>query len=232
MIPKIIHYCWFGKNDKPLLAKKCIESWNKFCPDYEIIEWNEDNFDIYLNEYTKWCYENKKYAFLSDYIRLLVIEQYGGIYLDTDVEILKSLAPLLEYDLYLGFENNEYINTGLGFGAIPNHTFVKDMIREYDELLDGKHGTIGCPELNTAALKKNGLILNGQTQNLKNAIVFSKEYFNPYDSSTGIKTVTQNTYSIHWYAGSWMSNKSKLKKLISKPLHRYFGKTIDKIKGR
>lgn len=96
MIPKKIHYCWFGRGDKPKLAKRCIASWKKYCPDYEIIEWNEDNFDINTNEYTKWCYENKNYAFLSDYVRLLVVYRHGGIYFDTDVELIRNPDFLLE----------------------------------------------------------------------------------------------------------------------------------------
>ena len=103
MIPKIIHYCWFGKEKKTKLAVKCIESWKKYCPDYEIIEWNEDNFDVNINPYTKKCYNEKKYAFLTDYIRLWVIEKYGGVYFDTDVELLKPIDNLLLNQAYIGF---------------------------------------------------------------------------------------------------------------------------------
>ena len=131
MIPKKIHYCWFGRGEKPALAKKCIASWKKYCPDYEIIEWNEDNFDINYNAYTKYCYENKKWAFLSDYVRLLVVYEHGGIYYDTDVEALKSFDDLLTYKAYFGFENEEHINTGIGFGAEKEHTVLKSMLEMY-----------------------------------------------------------------------------------------------------
>lgn len=121
MIPKKIHYCWFGMGEKPELAKKCIQSWKKYCPDYEIIEWNEDNFDIDQYPYLRWCYDNKKWAFLSDFARLLVVYQNGGIYFDTDVELIKTPDELLGCNAFFGFENDKNIATGLGFRAsAPN----------------------------------------------------------------------------------------------------------------
>lgn len=224
MIPKKIHYCWFGRGDKPKLAEKCIASWKKYCPDYEIIEWNEDNFDVNLNPYTRMCYEQKKYAFLSDYLRLLVINKHGGIYFDTDVEVVKSLDELLKYEAFFGFETSEYVNTGEGFGAAAGNVIVKQMLKEYEPLLDGKHGVVGCPHLNTDALLKFGLKQNGETQHLENGIVFSKEYFNPYDDPTGVLSKTDNTYSIHWYGKSWMDRKTRLRSRLTKPLHRILGK--------
>lgn len=226
MIPKKIHYCWFGRGEKPKLAKKCIESWKKYCPDYEIVEWNEDNFDINQNEYTKYCYENKKFAFLSDYARLMVVYKEGGIYFDTDVEVIKSFDALLNNKAFVGFETDEYVNTGVGFGAEKNHPVIEQMLREYDKLSDGKSGTIGCPILNTEALKKSGLKLNGQTQSLKDVTVYSAEYFNPYDAPTGRLSKSENTYSIHWYAASWLSKRKRLRCLVMKPVHRLFGKNI------
>lgn len=118
MIPKTIHYCWFGRNPKPKLAEKCIASWRKYCPDYEIIEWNEDNFDVNMNGYTRMCYEQKKYAFLSDYARLLVVAEHGGVYFDTDVELVKPIDPLMELPAFYSFETTEYVATGLGFGSV------------------------------------------------------------------------------------------------------------------
>lgn len=224
MIPKKIHYCWFGKGNKPKLAQKCIASWKKYCPDYEIIEWNEDNFDVNLNPYTKMCYEQKKYAFLTDYLRLLIIKQYGGIYFDTDVEVVRSFNELLEYEAFFGFETDQYVNTGEGFGAVAGNPIVKQMIKEYESLLDGRHGMIGCPHLNTDALLKFGLKQNGQTQLIGDAIVFASDYFNPYDDPKGVLRKTVNTYSIHWYGKSWMDKKIKLRSRLTKPLHRLLGK--------
>lgn len=113
MIPKKIHYCWFGENEKPDFAKKCIQSWRRYCPDYEIIEWNETNFDLDINGYVKMCYDEKKFAFLSDYVRLVVIAQYGGVYFDTDVELIRSIDDLLINDAFYGFEVNSILIQGL-----------------------------------------------------------------------------------------------------------------------
>lgn len=224
MIPKKIHYCWFGYGEKPRLARKCIASWKKNCPDYQIIEWNEDNFDIDMNEYTRMCIEQKKYAFLSDYVRLVIIEKEGGIYFDTDVEVLRSFDIFLNYHAFFGFEDDQHINTGLGFGAEAGNGIVKAMLSEYDRLLDGSNGFIGCPILNTDALVKYGLILNGKRQQVKGAQIFPAEYFNPYDDPTGKLNRTRKTYSIHWYAKSWMSKKSIIRSTLTKPLHRVLGK--------
>ena len=223
MIPKKIHYCWFGRGEKPALANKCIASWKKYCPDFEIIEWNEDNFDINYNAYTRYCYENKKWAFLSDYVRLVVIYEHGGIYFDTDVEVIKPVGDLTQYTAFFGFENDEHINTGIGFGAEANHVVLKKMLDEYEELLDGKHGVIGCPILNTQAMVKLGLELNGKKQAVAGSVVFPKEYFNPYDDPTGRLLKTKKTYSIHWYSKSWMSKKAILRSKITQPFHRIFG---------
>lgn len=220
MIPKKIHYCWFGRNEKPKLAQRCIESWKKYCPDYEIIEWNEDNFDIGLNPYTRMCYEQKKYAFLTDYIRLIVVEQYGGIYFDTDVELLKSFDTLLGNQSFFGFEDNNHVNTGVGFGAEAGSSVVRQMIAEYDILIDGMHGIIGCPILNTRALQKLGLVLNGKRQTLDGAEIYPADYFNPYDDPTGVLYKTDHTYSIHWFGKSWMSKGAVLRSTLTKPLHR------------
>lgn len=223
MIPKKIHYCWFGRGEKPKVAQKCIKSWQHFCPDYEIIEWNEDNFDVNKNEYTKMCYEEKKFAFLSDYVRLLVVSEHGGIYLDTDVELLKNPDELLKNEAYFGFETDEYINTGVGFGSVAHGEAVEAMVREYDSLLNGKNGVVGCPRLNTQALLKAGLEQNGKRQNVLGAEIYPIEYFNPYESTTGRLNKTADTVSVHWYSGMWMSESQRLRSKISKPLHRIFG---------
>lgn len=223
MIPKRIHYCWFGGGEKSKKVSKCIASWKKYCPDYEIIEWNENNFDVHRNGYTKYCIEEKKYAFLSDYVRLVVVEQQGGIYLDTDVELIKSLDTLLDNEAYFGFENQEYVATGLGFGAMANHKAIKAMLEEYDDLLDGSKGVIVCPELNTKALEKLGLKRNGKMQNVQGAKIYPTDYFNPYDDATGRLNVTHSTYSIHWYSKSWLDEKTILRSKITRLFHRIFG---------
>ncbi len=225
MIPKKIHYCWFGRNPKPKLAEKCIASWKKYCPDYEIIEWNEDNFDVEKYPYVKYCLKNKKYAFLSDFVRLVVVAEQGGIYFDTDVELIKRLDDLLKYKAFFGFENDEFIASGLGFGAEKGHVTVWKMLEEYDCLKkdDGVFELKGCPQLNTEALMKLGLRQNGQEQEVEGAHIFPQEFFNPYDDPTGRLNITDNTYSIHWYAKSWMSRKKKIRSKLTRPLHRLFG---------
>lgn len=232
MIPKKIHYCWFGRAAKPRLAEKCIKSWKKYCPHYEIIEWNEDNFDVNLNPYTKMCYTQKKYAFLSDYIRLLIVYRYGGIYLDTDVEVLKPFDRLLNAEAFFGFENCQYVATGLGFGAAKKNELVKAMLEEYKPYIDGEHGTVGCPILNTEALCKAGLKQNGQLQYIDKATIYPKEYFNPLESTTGKLVKTENTYTIHWYSMSWLTPEQRLKSRITKIFHRLFGtKCFQFLKG-
>lgn len=223
MIPKKIHYCWFGRGEKPKLAQKCIASWHKYMPDYEIIEWNEDNFDVNYNAYTKMCYEQKKYAFLTDYLRLLIIEKHGGIYFDTDVEALKSFDDLLNQSAFAGFENDTTVATGLGFGAEPHNPVIQQMIREYDDLLDGEHGVVVCPKLNTMALEKFGFVANGSYQNLGTITIYPKDYFNPLNNNTGALDKTKNTYSVHWYSMSWMDSKQRIRSKFTRIFHRIFG---------
>ena len=222
-IPKTIHYCWFGRGEKPKLAQKCIASWHKYMPDYEIIEWNEDNFDVNYNAYTKMCYEQKKYAFLTDYLRLLIIEEHGGIYFDTDVEVLRNFDELLTSPAFAGFENDNTVATGLGFGAEPHNPVIRQMIREYEELLDGEHGVVVCPRLNTQALRYFDFVPNGQYQQLTEITIYPNEYFNPLDNNTGKLEKTKNTFSIHWYSLSWMDPKKKAIRKITRVFHRIFG---------
>lgn len=226
MIPRKIHYCWFGRGEKPKMAQKCIASWKKYCPDYEIIEWNEENFDLDYNGYTRYCYENKRWAFLSDFVRLVVVAEHGGIYFDTDVELLKRPDELLQYEAFYGFENNENIATGLGFGAEANHPTILSMKSKYDEIspdADGSYPMIVCPALNTAALLCFGLKLDGSRQNVAGAEILPADWLNPYDDPTGRLNKTKNTVSVHWYSKSWMSKGKIIRSMLTKPLHRIFG---------
>lgn len=229
MIPKKIHYCWFGRGEKPKLAKKCIESWKKYCPGYEIIEWNEDNFNVNMNPYTQMCYEQKKYAFLSDYVRLLVVYEHGGLYFDTDVEIIRDPQFLLSEEAFFGFEIDSkndkegIVASGLGFGAVKHSKALKILLDEYEILLDGTKGTIGCPVLNTRGMIKLGMKKEKGIQKLQDVSLYPKEYFNPYESTTGKLQKTSNTVSIHWYGGSWLSPLNRIRSKILQPLHRIFG---------
>lgn len=223
MIPKIIHYCWFGRGEKPKLAQRCISSWKKFCPDYEIIEWNENNIDVNMNGYTRMCYEEKKYAFLTDFLRLLIVEEHGGVYMDTDVELLRPIDTLLNCESFFGFETDLYVNTGEGFGAVPHALVVKQMLHGYDMLLDGQHGIVGCPQLNTAALANLGLKTDGSLQRFDWGMVYPRDYFNPLNNNTGKLERTNNTYSIHWYAKSWIDPKIVARSRVTRVFHRIFG---------
>ncbi len=226
MIPKKVHYCWFGRGELPALAQKCIASWKKYCPDYEVIQWNEDNFDLNYNGYMRYCYDNKKWAFLSDFVRLVVVAEQGGIYFDTDVELLKKPDELLQYGAFYGFENNQNIATGLGFGSEANHPTILAMRQAYEEIQPDEQGNypmIVCPALNTKALLPFGLKLDGSRQNVGGAEIFPWDYFNPYDDPTGRLNKTDNTISVHWYSKSWMSRGIILRSKLMKPLHRIFG---------
>ena len=226
MIPKKIHYCWFGRNSLPGKAKRCIVSWKKYCLDYEIIEWNEENFDFDKSPYLRWCYEHQKWAFLSDLARLIIVYENGGIYFDTDVELIRCPDELLKYDAFYGFENNEYVATGLGFGAIAGHPTVLSMIEQYSVIkknADGNMEMIGCPRLNTKALLTHGLKLNGKKQEIDGAVILPVDYLNPYDDATGRLIKTSNTISIHWYSKSALSKKQILRSKLTRPFHRVFG---------
>lgn len=218
MIPKIIHYCWFGGKQKPALANKCIQSWSKYCPDYQIIEWNESNFDIASAPlYVRQAYDAKKWAFVTDYIRLWVVYHHGGIYLDTDVELVQSLDSLLNYRAYFGFEYSGYMNTGLGFGAIKHLPILQEMMCDYETipfiLEDGTLDLTSCPIKNTPILLRKGLVMENTLQVLENDIfVFPTAYFCPAFDSLSLPQITDKTISVHWFSGSWLPKEELRKK--------------------
>ncbi len=218
MIPKIIHYCWIGGDPLPKSAKKCIASWKKYCPDYEIIEWNENNYDFTKNQYMKEALEAKKWGFVPDYARLDIIYQHGGIYLDTDVEIIKSFDPLLSNKGFAGFESEENVNFGQGFGAEPGNEVIKELMDSYENLRfkndDGSLNMIASPKLNTDALVELGLKQDNSKQELLDCFsIYPIEYFCPKSINDGIIRKTKNTYSIHHFDASWFDeDKQKEKK--------------------
>lgn len=206
-IPKIIHYVWFGKTKKNDLFYKCLESWKKFCPDYEIKEWNEDNIDFSENEYTKQAYELKKFGFTGDYLRAKILYEFGGIYLDTDVEITKSFDDLLDNDFVMGFENNTYCATAI-LASIPKHEYLKTICNFYQKkqfINDKKQiDNTPSPAFWTYFLKRDyGLKLNNKYQllNSKNKndnakmAIYPKDYFSPLNYTTKKLKVTNNTYT-------------------------------------
>lgn len=214
MIPKIIHYCWFGGNPLPESAKKCIKTWKEKCPDYEIIEWNESNFDVNSHPFMKAAYEAKAWAFVSDYARLKIIYEKGGFYLDTDVELLKNLDSLCENECYFGIEQDICaIASGLGFGSVKGHSVILDMLKEYDELnfFNVEREKIACPILNTRVLKRKGYVKENKFQYLGNVVVYPSEYFDPICPWTKTNLICDKTISIHHYDASWLSVTQKLK---------------------
>ena len=212
MIPKVIHYCWFGGKPLPWAVKKCIRSWKKYCPDYQIIQWNESNFDVTQIEYMKQAYEAKKWAFVTDVARLLLVYEHGGIYLDTDVELIKPLDPLLEYEAYFGREG-ERVNTGLGFGACAGHPLVGAILDYYRNAsfldADGNCCLTPCTSTNTQVLAAHGLKTENVDQMIDGVRFLPREYLCPIDYTTHERNVTPNTISIHHYAMSWHSGKKR-----------------------
>lgn len=226
-IPKIIHYCWFGRNEKPEIVTKCIESWKNILRDYEIIEWNEENFDINCNQYVKEAYENKKYAFVSDYVRVNALYNIGGIYLDTDVEVFKSLDVFLDEDSFWGFEEKNYIATST-IGAKKGNKLIKQFLdfyegKSYIEMIKNLETSTNV-QIVTRIFKEIGFKMNGEKQTIDNiGTIYPQAYFSPYDYINYYNKKTDKTYTIHHFYKSWISPKDKMKSSIKKVLSKVIG---------
>ncbi len=215
MIPKVIHYCWFGRNPKSQLAKKCIKSWKKYCKGYQIIEWNEDNFDITSNPYTKEAYESKKWAFVTDYVRLWALYNYGGVYMDTDVQVVKSLTPFLEKEkAFSGFEDAVHIPTGI-MAAEKGLPIIGNLLAAYDDmrfiLPDGSLNTQTNVETITNYMLTRGFVPNNSYQTIEYFSFYPKDFFCPKEYATGLCSMTENTATIHHFNGSWHTKEEKRK---------------------
>lgn len=228
MIPKTIHYCWFGDNQLDKMAKRCIKSWKKYCPDYEIIEWNESNFDINVNQYVKEAYQAKKWAFVSDYARFYILYKYGGVYLDTDVEIIKPLNGILSRGPIMGCEedgkdkkslssdNDDYsirVAPGLIIAAEPCMKIIKTILEDYEHDCfinkDKSYNLRTVVERTTSILSKNGLEDKNTIQHIAGFYIYPKEYFCPKDFYTEKIVKTKNTVCIHHFNASWHGEKEK-----------------------
>lgn len=216
MIPKIIHYCWFGNGEMPEKDKKNIEGWQRLNPEYRIIRWDESNYNINKNEYMKECFSVPKWGFVPDYARTDIIYNYGGFYFDTDVELLKPLDDLLKESCVMGFEKSDSVNHGHGFAAEKNNPIIKELLDFYEEIHfinnDGTLNMTASPVYITELLKRHGLKLNGKEQFVDGVHVFPTEYFCPKDYVTGKIKTTEKTISIHHFNLSWM-NPEDIKKM-------------------
>jgi hypothetical protein len=229
-IPKIIHYCWFGGSPLTPLALKCIESWKKYCPDYEIKEWNESNFDVNMTNYSKEAAKAGKWAFVSDILRFYAVYNYGGVYLDVDVELIKPIDAFLNNSMFIGFESHDKINTGQGFGAEKNFYLIKKMLESYNDVpfvnSNGTLNTVSSPAYTSKIMEKQGCLLNNKRQSIQKSIeIYPTEYFCPKNVQNGDITITENTHSIHHFDGSWLSTEQKREcSIITKYRKKYGNK--------
>ena len=227
MIPKIIHYCWFGRNPLPSSAKRCIASWKKYLPDYEIKEWNEDNFDVNSIPYTRDAYAAKKYAFVSDYARFWVLYHYGGVYFDTDVEVIRPMNDIIAKGPFMGWEKpgstGAYsIAPGLGLAANREQPLYQEILHGFEHLNfydeNGERNNYSMIPLVTDLLTQKGLKKDGSIQVIDDVILYPSEYLCPMEYFTGKVTITDNTYAIHWYTMTWLPKtaiwKFKLMRLV------------------
>lgn len=230
MIPKIIHYCWFGGNPLPKSAQKCIRSWKKHFPDYEIKEWNEQNFDVNSILYTQQAYERKKYAFVSDYARFHILYQYGGLYFDTDVEVIKPMEDLLTKGAFMGIEKDADkvgVAAGLGLAAEPNMPIYQEIVDHYHQVpfVDENGNQIPGTVVKhvTDVLIQKGFVLKDKIQHVADIWIYPNEFFNPLEDATGKLTITTNTRSIHWYSKTWVENYGPIRNWVTRWIHRIFG---------
>lgn len=210
-IPKILHYCWFGGKPKPPLAEKCIRSWRKFCPDFEIREWNESNFDLeQVPAYVRQAYEAGRWAFVTDYVRLRALTEVGGIYLDTDVEIVRPLEPFLKHEAFAGFEHLERVQTGV-LACRKGFPLFQEFLAYYDTAVfrrpDGSMDTTTNVEILTGICRKKGLVFNDAFQVVDGLAVYPREVFCPVDYDTMKLKKTRKTVTIHWFSGSWQTQE-------------------------
>lgn len=235
---KKIHYCWFGGNPLPELALKCIASWRQYCPDYEIVEWNESNFDVHDCDYISEAYEAKKWAFVSDYARFKILYEEGGLYFDTDVELIHPLDEIVAVGSFMGREQESApsdapehgigVNPGLGMGAEPGLEFYREQLEAYRtrhfKKEDGSYNLQTVVDYTTEALLKHGLTNRNEIQQVAGVYIYPKEYFCPMDYVSGDMHITDKTCSIHHYCASWHNEKEKcafeLQRKFSKRLPR------------
>ena len=217
MIPKTIHYCWFGRGEMPEMAKECIASWHKYMPDWEFRLWDEENFDVNSKPYTKEAYEEKKYAFVSDYVRLWALEREGGVYLDVDFEVYKSFEPLLGYCAFAGVEGSKRNPVMMGVCASqPHGTWVSEMLEAYEKrhfIVNGNPDMVPNVTFLTSLMLKNGYVPDGSEQDYLDLHIFPVDYFCPR-STTGEYFRTDNTYCESKGVSSWDETNNGWKHMV------------------
>lgn len=237
MIQKKIHYCWFGRGQLPELAINCISSWERYLPDYELVLWNEDNFDIKINQYVKEAYESKKYAFVTDYVRLYALYHHGGIYMDTDVEVIKPLDKFLEHKAFTGCENEEMCVTGT-MGAEQGHKWIKELLDDYNDkrflMADGSYNKkTNTNTITEITIKNYGWKPKNTHQILKEGLnIYPFEVFCAKSFKTGEIQFNENTYTIHHFLGSWHTRMDKFKGKIIKLIGPNGVQLIKKLKRK
>ena len=218
-IPKVIHYCWFGPDPIPAEVENCLHSWKKAMPDYQIIQWNTQNFDVTQCAYTRQAFAAGKYAFVADYARLYILYQYGGIYLDSDVEVLKSLEPFMTDEAFTGFESRELIAAWI-MASVKGQPMFKYFLDYYqDRTFVGENGQYDMTPntmIITAICQKHGLILNNSEQSIQKLHIYPVTYFCPRRPYENKENFSEKTCTIHYFSGSWMSERQK--KLRQNPL--------------
>jgi mannosyltransferase OCH1-like enzyme len=233
-IPKIIHYCWFGGNPLPSLAIKCLASWKKYLPKYEIVEWNEDNFPFDKFQFAKEALENRKFAHVSDVCRLYALKRHGGVYMDTDVEVLNSLDCFLHHNAFSGFENNDFVPTGI-MASEKNGKWVSDLLDYYKDrsfyLSDGTLDMATNTYIITQMMIEKGFIMNNMFQLKDDYVAFyPNDYFSPKSYKTGLTILTKNSYCIHHFSKSWIPRKERWRNILKMKVMNIFGyKNVQKI---
>ena len=220
LIPKVIHYMWLGGKPLPNSLRYCIDSWKRMCPDYEIVEWNESNYDLNKHPYMRQAYDKKAYGFVPDYARIDILYNYGGFYMDTDVELKKSLDGLRYQKAFVGLEKWQVVNFGGCSGAIKGHPMLKKFLDERKDIyfLDqaGNQNKNTCGFYDTNVILESGYKMDGTTQCINDMNIYAYDYFHPYDYMSGIDNETENTRSIHYFDGGWLDETMRLQNKITK----------------
>ena len=213
IIPKKIHYMWLGGKEIPDHLKRCMESWEKYCPDYEIIRWDETNYDVHKNKFVAQAYDNGCYGFVPDYARIELLYEYGGIYLDTDVELQRNLDELLYQEAFCSVEKWQVLNFGGCSGAIKGHRALEPFLERWKQRslirADGSIDNISSGLIDTNVALENGYRINGKNQNIMGMNIYTYDYFHPYDYMSGMLEKTEDTFSIHHFNGGWLNDKSR-----------------------